>query len=324
MNNCSFCGRRPVIHQRYSGVYRCDRCLIKSVEKRFRQTVNKEEMISPGDRVMVAVSGGKDSMSLLYLLANYSEHKDVKVAALTIDEGIEGYRDESLELTRDSVEELGVEHVVVSFKEAFGAKLDELAGLLSDQESSKPDACTYCGILRRTLLNQSARELGADKLATGHNLDDEVQTIMLNYVRGDIARLSRFGRDSPEKDEFVSRIKPLREVPEKELTIYALLQDLGAHIDECPYIGGLRSKVRRFLNDLEVDHPTTKFKILRMFERLESHLPDFSEDFELKECEYCGEPSPKNVCRTCELLRKIGLQKKKTLISEEQLKKTWR
>ncbi|KXB04278.1 hypothetical protein AKJ48_03190 [candidate division MSBL1 archaeon SCGC-AAA261O19] len=314
MQKCSFCGRRPVIHQRYSGVYRCDRCLIESVEKRFRHTIADKDMISPGDKVIVAVSGGKDSVALMHLLANYSTHKNVELAVLTIDEGISGYRDESLKLAREGSKELGLKHVVVSFEEAFGETLDQMAASLN--ETGKPDTCTYCGILRRSLLNQAARELGADKLATAHNLDDEVQTIMLNYIRGDLARLSRFDVNPPGREEFVPRIKPLRNIPEKEITIYALLKDFEAQIAECSYISGLRTNVRDFVNELEASHPTTKFKILRMFEKLKPHLPDVSEGFELKECKICGEPTPEGLCRPCELLEQLGLgRRKKKIIS---------
>lgn len=315
MTDCTFCGRDSVYHQRTAGVHRCDRCLKKYVEKTFRETVSKEDLVQPGDSVVVGVSGGTDSITALDLLKDYSDHKDIGVKALTIDEGIEGYRDESLPVTRKNTEELGVDHVVVSFEEVFGKTLDELAEI--SKEKGGPDPCTMCGILRRSLLNQAAREMGADKIAIGHNLDDIVQTVMLNYLRGDLSRLYRLRPKTDGKEGFVPRIKPLREITEKEIAIYAMLKRSEVHIDECPHVGGTRTKVRNFLNEMEEEQPTTKFRILRTFDKIRPHLPVGFEETELKECRICGEPTTGGLCRPCELLEELGLERrKKTLISQ--------
>lgn len=315
MKECSFCGRRSVYYHRTAGVYRCDRCFKENIEKRFRRTVNKYDLVEPGDKVIVGVSGGSDSVVCLHLLSQYSDYRDIEVVALTIDEGIEGYRDDSIPIARENSEDLGVDHFVVNFKEIFGYTLDEMAEI--SERSGGPDTCTLCGILRRSLLNQASRKLNGDKLAIAHNLDDTVQTIMLNYIRGDLARLSRLGPKTENKDVFVPRIKPLREVSEKEVSIYGMLEEVGAHVDVCPYVGGMRSEVREFINDMENKHPTTKFKILRMFDKIRSHLPSESEDFELKSCEICGEPATGSLCRACEMLDKMGIERKeKSLISD--------
>lgn len=315
MQECSFCGRRAVYFERTAGVHRCDRCFKENIEKRFHRTVTKNNLVEPKDRVVAAVSGGSDSLTNLKLLADFSKYKDVEIVSLTIDEGIEGYRDGSIPIARNCSERLNVRHVVISFREVFGKTLDELAGI--SREENGPDPCTLCGILRRSLLNQSARELDADKLAVGHNLDDETQTIMLNYVRGDIARLYRLGPKSKGKKGFVPRIKPLREIKEKEVAIYALLSDFDVHMETCPYMGGMRSEVRDFINKMEHNHPTTKYKILRMFDKIKPHLPVDSKDFDLKKCKICGEPSTGTLCRACELLDSLGVERrKKTLISK--------
>lgn len=315
MEECSFCGRRAVYFERTAGVHRCDRCLEENIRKRFRRTISKHNLIETNDLVAAAVSGGTDSITNLRLLHDYSQYKDVEVLSLTIDEGIEGYRDESIPIVEENAEELGIRQVTISFEEVFGKTLDELAEISKEQEG--PDPCTLCGILRRELLNQGARELGADKLAIGHNLDDVTQTIMLNYVRGDLSRLYRLGPKTGGKEGFVSRIKPLREVKEKEIGVFAMLNDFRIHIDECPYVGGMRSEVRDFVNKMEKNHPTTKYKILRMFDKIRPHLPVKSESFELESCKICGEPSTGELCRACELLEKLNIERKeKRLISE--------
>lgn len=313
MKKCSFCGRKALYYQRTAGVYRCDRCFTDNIERRFRRTIGKSDLIEPGDKIVVGVSGGTDSLANLHLLAHFSNHRDIEIISLTIDEGIKGYRDESLNIVKENSEKIGIKHVIISFKEVFGKSLDEMVQI--SREKDRPNPCTLCGILRRTLLNQASRELEADKLSIAHNLDDEVQTIMLNYLRGDLSRLSRLGPKHEGKEGFVPRIKPLREITEKESAIYSMLKDLNAHVATCPYIGGMRGEVRKFMNRMEDNHPTTKFKVLRMFDRIKPHLPARSESFELQECEICGEPATGRLCRSCELLSQLGIERdKKKLI----------
>jgi uncharacterized protein (TIGR00269 family) len=312
---CSFCGRRAVYDRRYAGVMLCDRCLIKSVERRFRRAVAEHDLISPGERIAVAVSGGKDSVVCLHLLEEYCSRRNCEVVAVTIDEGIRGYRDHSLPVARENAELLGVEHFVVSFKQAFGATLDRIVRLAKRRKTGL-NPCTYCGVMRRSLLNQAARELGADKMATAHNLDDEVQAIMLNYVRADFSRLHRLGPIYPPREGFVPRIKPLREIPEKETALYALLRGLNVHLAVCPYAGGIHIEIRDFLNDLEEKHPNSKFMILRMFDRLKPKIAQEMPEFEMRKCEVCREPTSAKVCKSCELLEGLGLERRqKTLIS---------
>ena len=314
MLRCSFCGRRAVYDRRYAGAALCDRCLIKSVEKRFRRAIAEHKLVSPGERIAVAVSGGKDSVACLHLLAGYCSQRKSEVVSLTINEGIRGYRDHSLPIVEENAELLGVEHFVVSFKQAFGASLDRIVRLARTRKTGL-NPCTYCGVMRRSLLNQAARELGADKLATAHNLDDEVQAIMLNYVRSDLSRLHRLGPIYPPREGFVPRIKPMREIPEKETALYAILRELNIHLAVCPYAGGIHIEIRDFLNSLEEKHPNSKFMILRMFERLKPKISQTMQEFEMRSCAECGEPTSAEICKTCELLGQLGLAKQgKTLI----------
>jgi len=307
-----------VYNRRYAGALLCDRCLIKSVERRFRQSVNEHKLVSPGDRVAVAVSGGKDSVTCMHLLASYCKEKRCELVAVTVDEGIKEYRGESLPIARENAEALGVEHHIVSFKRAFGSTLDTMVRLAARKKTGL-NPCTYCGVLRRSILNQAARELGADKLATGHNLDDEVQAIMLNYIRADLLRLYRLGPTYSLREGFVPRIKPLREIPEKEVALYALLKGTNIHLGVCPYASGIHMEIRDFLNRLETNHPNSKFMTLRMFEHIKPHLAGAVPDFEMLKCENCGEPTSSKLCKTCELLEKICIgNRRKILISTKK------
>jgi uncharacterized protein (TIGR00269 family) len=313
---CSFCGRRAVYNRRYAGTFLCDRCMIKSVERRFRRAMGEHRLVSPSERVAVAVSGGKDSVTCMHLLADYCSRKNCELVAVTVDEGIKGYREESLPIARENAGLLGVEHFIVSFKQAFGATLDKIVKLVK-RKKTKFNPCTYCGVMRRSLLNQAARELGADKLATAHNLDDEVQAIMLNYIRADFSRLYRLGPSYQPREGFVPRIKPLREIPEKEVALYALLKGIKVHLGGCPYAGGIHTEIRDFLNRLETNHPNSKFMILRMFDRMKPLLVKVVPEFEMRKCEVCGEPTSTSACKSCELLQELGLkQGRKSLFQQ--------
>ena len=148
--------------------------------------VKTRRMIVTGDRVAVAFSGGKDSTALLLLLSNlFPAGQDVQLVALTIDEGIAGYREATVQAAEHLARRLGIEHHCISFPELFGDSLDIL---LKGRETQ---ACSICGILRRKALVVAAQRTGATKLATGHNLDDEAQSVLMNVFRGDLPRLIR-------------------------------------------------------------------------------------------------------------------------------------
>ncbi|MEM2878684.1 MAG: TIGR00269 family protein [Candidatus Hadarchaeales archaeon] len=297
---------------RYAGIFLCDRCLIRTVESRFRKTVAMHRLINPGDRIAVAVSGGKDSVSCMRLLAGYCSGKRCELVAITVDEGIKGYRSEGLRLAIKNARELGVEHFTVRFRDVLGSTLDAMVKKSAHKSGMNP--CTLCGVIRRALLNRAAKKLDAQKLATAHNMDDEVQAIMLNYVRSDFSRLYRLGPKYEAKRGFVPRIKPLREIPEKEMALYAMLSGIEVHLGTCPYSGGLHSEIRDFLNSLEENHPNSKFMILRMFDRMKPFLSKAAGKADLGECEVCGEPTPSRLCKACSLSRELGLTSKDLII----------
>jgi uncharacterized protein (TIGR00269 family) len=262
-------------------------------------------MLSPYDRIAVALSGGKDSAALLHILTKIEERfPRVELIAITIDEGIRGYRREAIRIARENCKKLGVEQSIFSFKKLYNHTLDELAKIAKEKLQLTP--CSICGILRRKALNVAAKEVGATKLATAHNLDDESQTILINIIHGDIWKLARvepmITRPFPG---FITRIKPLCRIPESEVAFYAYLQRIKFQESSCPYMRDtLRSHVRLTLNRLEVRYPGTKFKIIRSIEKIRPLLKGLVE-VELKYCKICGEPSIKGTCRACEILSKI-------------------
>jgi len=261
---------------------------------RVKRTVNRFRMFEHDSRIAVGLSGGKDSLTLLRLLHELEEGwPSSELMAVCVDEGVVGYRDEALRIAERSCRQLGVEMKTVSFRELFGETMDEIAA--RDRELG---ACSYCGVLRRRALNTAAASMGADRLATGHNLDDMAQTVMLNVLRGDVTRLEGFDPGGRELGGYVRRVKPLCEVPERETTLFAYLNGLEFQGVRCPYAEeAMRSDVRRFLNQMEAKRPGTKFIVYNTGLKLAS-----SGRVEVSGvCPICGSVTTGGVCRVCEL-----------------------
>ena len=288
----------------HEGVAYCSGCFREAIEERFRKTVIRHKMLEYNDHVAVAVSGGKDSLTLLNLLMKLEgRFPRTTVTAVSVDEGIDGYRDEALDLARKACDRLGVRQVVVSYRELFGTTTDEIAGMKLGQTP-----CSYCGVFRRKAINKAATMVEATKIATAHNLDDEVQTILLNMLHGDPVRIVRSGpvlRDP--RGKFLPRIKPLAEIPEKEIVLYAYLTGTEFQSIACPHgHEALRNDIRSFLNQMDLNHPGSKFTLQKSAEKLRTLLAAETPLAELQECERCGDPTPHELCEACLMLGAIA------------------
>ncbi|MEM0353189.1 MAG: TIGR00269 family protein [Archaeoglobaceae archaeon] len=313
---CSYCNRDAVYLQRYSGKHFCKKHFVNFFEKKVRGTIKKHRMIESGDVVAIALSGGKDSTTLTrFLVENYGGRRDLEFFAITIDEGIANYREKTLEVAKEVTRELGIEHYVVSVRDNFNTTLDEIVKV------GEKSPCAYCGVFRKYLLNRTARELSATKLATAHNLDDEAQTILMNFINADIDRLARL-IPQREQENLVMRIKPFREVYEKEVVIYGMLKGYKLIFDECPYSElPMRATVRDFIYEFEKERPGRKISILRSLEKLSECLKITNPQIDLSRCEICGEPTSQKICQACkfvnELREKISMRHCKSLVYEK-------
>lgn len=296
---CSDCSNPAVTYKRYEGRAFCRDHFIHAFESRVKKTIREERLIRPGDKVCVALSGGKDSSVALSILCNVLRGwRDTELFALLIDEGIEGYRNESVEIAKKLCSSLGVPLHIARFKETVHKTMDEIM-----EEKKFP--CTYCGVFRRDLLNSKSREIGATKLATGHNMDDELQSAFMNYFRLDTNKASRLGAAARKNELFVQRIKPLRYLPEYDVGLYAVLSGLDVHETECPYANNsLRFHVRDFLNAMEEKYPGIKFSAMHAHDSLLGLLRS-SVGQDINKCE-CGEATAGTRCRKCELLTTLG------------------
>ena len=306
---CSACKTREAFfHRQYSGERLCKKCFTASIEVKVRSTIIRNHMLNFNDHLAVAVSGGKDSLSLLNILAKMKRSRPkTHLTAVTVDEGIKGYRDEALEIAASNCRKLEVPHHIVSFKELYGFTLDEMISRARQKGQTKLTACAYCGVLRRKAINAGARQVKADKIATGHTLDDEVQTVLMNIFRGDIARLAK---EKPVSSEvhplFVQKIKPFCEIPENESALYAYVKKIQFQDTTCPYASeALRNDIRGMINRMEEKHAGTKFTVSKALERLRPALEETAKKEDFKVCIECGDPSALDLCKACELLKHV-------------------
>ncbi|MEM2995412.1 MAG: TIGR00269 family protein [Candidatus Bathyarchaeia archaeon] len=306
---CTVCKRREAFFfRRYSGEKLCKKCFVESVEAKVRATIAKYGMFEFDDRIAVAVSGGKDSVSLLHILAKIErDYPKASLVAVTVDEGISGYRDEALKIAVENCRKLGVAHHVVSFKELYGYRLDEIVAKLKKKGGAELTPCAYCGVMRRKALNVIARKVGANKIATAHTLDDETQTFLLNIFHGDILRIAR---EKPVTDKaypkLVQRVKPFCEIPEKETALYAYINKIKFQSKPCPYASeALRNDVRSMLNRIEEKHAGIKFTVFRAMEKIRPVLENQAKKEGLSECVECGEPTTESLCKACQMIRQV-------------------
>jgi len=298
---CSKCGRRPSIYYRpYSGERLCGPCFKESLRERVERTISKYDMLRFDSRVAVGISGGKDSLGLLHMLKDIEgKYPRSELVAVSIDEGVSGYRNEAIAIATEACGRLGVEHHVLSFRDLFGVTMD---GIASEPRELSP--CSYCGVLRRRALNEAARRVDADRLATAHNLDDMAQTTMLNVLRGDMNRLALMHPGGNKLPGFVRRVKPYCEVPERESTLYAYLMGFRFQELPCPYAPeAMRNDVRGFLNRMEEKRPGTKFIVYNTALKLTSKRKVITV---ANRCQKCGEPTRGETCRVCQIMEELA------------------
>lgn len=238
-------------------MYLCQAHFEQDVHRKIRESLRQTGLFSRNARVAVGLSGGKKSVTLFYVLKNlFSRRRDIDLLAIIINEGTEDRT--ALGGARALAGKLEVPYVVKSLSEASVANLADPAW---SKKASLP--CGSSSALKQDLLKRAAQEMGADILATGHNLDDEALDIFLNYLRGDVAGLFRQGRCEGQ----VPWIKPLQRIPEREIRLYAITHSL-CFFDSSSLTEPLRKKAKRHLDNFDSIHPGTKYSLLHSRERV--------------------------------------------------------
>ncbi len=300
---CSRCGKKAVTYIRYSGQHLCCEHFKDFFKRKVFKEFKKQVNLGQGKDIGVAVSGGKDSIVALRMLNDIvEERRDTRLFGITIDEGIEGYRPKSLDIAEDEYKKLNLDYEIRSYEDEFGLPLDKM---LDFEDIGMP--CSVCGVLRRWMMNKMAKDEDLDFLATGLNLDDTAQTVLMNFCRSDMKSMARLAPHDNVKKGLVPRLSPLRKVTEKETYLYALLSDMEVHEQECPYAEtALRGLYRDIIGELEDNTPGAKYSILSSYEKIKQPVrKKFEGEGELEMCDKCGEPAMNDKCKACQILEKL-------------------
>jgi len=265
-------------------------------EKKIKQTISKYKLLNKKEKIIVAISGGKDSTTILYLLNKWS----YKTEALHLNLGLGDYSEKCLEKIKEFCEELKIKLHILDIKKIFGMRMCNIrAGV---QQYTKVNNCMVCGIVKKWLLNKEARKLGAKKLVTGHNLDDEAQTVIMNFSQGNLMLGANSGPITGiiKDRKFIPRIKPLYFSAENDIREYSKMKKLPVIYEPCPCaVSSLRIRTRTFLNTVD-----EKIK-LRIVNNFLNMLPELRKELKKEKiiyCRICGEPARNEICKKCSLL----------------------
>jgi tRNA-5-methyluridine54 2-sulfurtransferase len=300
MTRCKRCGEPPVIDLRRHHASFCAECFLHYCREQVKRTIHKHRMIADGERVLVAISGGKDSLALWDLLIDLGYDADGVYLGL----GIGDYSDTSLGYAERYADAKGAKLHVVDIPQEHGFAIPDAA------RASKRVPCSACGLSKRHLLNRAAVDGGYDVLATGHNLDDEAAVLFGNVMQWHVDYLARQRPVLPATDGFARRVKPLVRMTERETAAYCVVQRIDYIVEECPMAAGNKHlRYKETLNVLEERTPGAKATFYLQF--LEQMLPVLEGVAEQERamvgtCSRCGSPSSAEICAFCKLVERVG------------------
>jgi len=301
---CRKCDRPAVINMRQHKLALCKEHFPAWIQEQTGRFIKKYRMFGREDRVLVAVSGGKDSLALWEVLIQLGYEADGLYLGLGIDEGV-GYSD----VSRKMVEAFAARHPrarlhILDVEGVYGEGIPALARRV---RRGKGRPCSVCGLVKRHEMNRIAHELGYNVLATGHNLDDEVAVLFQNTLNWRVQYLARQSPVLPEGDGFARKVKPFFRFYERETAAYAIVRGIDYIYEECPFAAGATTiYYKELLNRLEAGKPGAKLHFLLSFlhaREREGLLAGREEkQIELHPCENCGQPTTApGLCAFCRL-----------------------
>ena len=296
MRKCRICGNKAIIYMPHHRLALCKEHFVEWFERYTERTIKEFKMFTKKDRILVAISGGKDSLSLWHVLRKLGYEAD----GLYIDLGIGEYSKKSKEKVERFAQRINARVIVVDLKE-------ELATIPELKEITSREACSVCGLVKRYNFNKVAKEHGYNVVATGHNLDDEASALFANVLNWNEKYLGRKYPVLEEEEGFVRKVKPFCKFTEKETALYALLNGIDYIEEECPFSEDATFIFyKKILNEIEEKIPGTKLRFY--LDYLRKIYPKFrkpEEKKELKPCKVCGEPTMGEICPVCRMRERI-------------------
>jgi tRNA-5-methyluridine54 2-sulfurtransferase len=297
---CRVCRGPAVIDVRRHNAAFCRDHFLAHCTEQVRRTISEHEMIGAGERVLVAVSGGKDSLALWDLL----QRLDYDVDGLYLGLGIGEYSDESGRYAREFACSHNLKLHEIDLAADFGYTIPEAA------TATRRPPCGACGLSKRHLFDQVAMERGYDVVVTGHNLDDEAAVLLGNVLRWETEYLARQHPVLPARSGFPRKAKPLVRLAERETAAYCVLVGIDYIVEECPMAAGNRHLgYKAVLNELEQQSPGTKAAFLHGFvDRASERFAPERDEQTLQTCASCGAPTSGDVCAFCRLQARVRAQ----------------
>ena len=296
---CRVCRGPAVIDVRRHNANFCAEHFLRLCRDQVARAIGDHEMLNPGDRVLVAVSGGKDSLAVWDILVELGYRAD----GLYLGLGIDGYSPESEAFARAFADERGLSLEVVDLPTDYGYDIRNGA------RTAKRVPCSACGLSKRHLFDEAARRGGYDAVATGHNLDDEAAVLLGNVLRWQGEYLARQRPVLPAGDGFPRKVKPLVRLGEREMAAYCVLRGIDYMVEECPMAAGNKHiGYKEALNSIEERSPGTKqaFYFGFLDRAADRFAPDDDKRPAIGRCVRCGAPAGGEVCAFCHLLERTG------------------
>ncbi|NJE25329.1 TIGR00269 family protein [Thermococcus sp. MV5] len=289
---CKFCGNKAYIKIHYPKMYLCVNHFIEYFERKVKRTIERYKLLKPAERILVVISGGKDSVVTAHILKKLGYN----IECLHINLGIGEYSRKSEEYVKRQCELIDAPLHIVRVKEILGAGIGEVR--------TRRPTCSYCGLTKRYIFNKFAYDNGFNVIATGHNLDDEASFIFSNLMNWNTEYLAKQGPLLLGEGVFVKKVKPLYELTEREVVAYALAVGIEYLIEECPHARGATTiEYKEILNQMEEKRPGTKISFVKGYLRKKSLFGQELEKAELRACEVCGMPAQGEKCSFCRFWR---------------------